>query len=187
MSTSPDAPKGANFVAQPAARSLWASSPVLILLKGLLWIALAIGAIVVLAMNYEIVWEVLAEAVPLVLEVIEETLDTFFESVVKLTPVFAQMATAYTGFVAFLVALYFLSRKAIALYKKAQVKKSEISAVYSSAWQQFWSDVKTAYFNWWNSLDFTNKIVAIVAFVLLGIPLALLLSLVLGSLVASLI
>ena len=187
MSTSPDAQKSENLSVQAAARFIWANSPGLILLRGLLWVALIAAAVATLVMNYEIVWAFLAEAVPLVLEVAEESLDTFFESVVKLSPVFAQMATAYTGFVAFLVALYFLSRKSITLYKKAQAKKSQLGAVYARAWAQFRDNLKAAFFAWWDSLDAVNKVVAMVAFVLLGIPLALLLSLVLGSLVAQLL
>jgi len=184
MSTSPDAPKGENF-AFP--RPTWANHPALILLKGLLWVALIAAALITLGMNYEIIWEALAEAVPLALEVAEKTLDTFFETVVRLNPGFASIATAYTGFVLFLVALYLLSRKAITVYNKAQAKKSELANVYSTAWAQVCDSVKTAYFNWWNSLSLTDKIVATVAFVLLGIPIALLLSFVLGSLVAGLL
>jgi len=187
MSTSPDAPKGENLAPRPTLRALWANNPVLILLKGLLWAALAVAAVTLLAMNYEIVWDMLVEAVPLGLEIAEKTLDTFFETVVRLNPGFASIATAYTGFVLFLVALYLLSRKAITVYKKAQAKKSELGAVYRNAWTQVCDSARAAFFNWWNSLGFADKVVAMVAFVLLGIPLALLLSFVLGSLVANLL
>jgi hypothetical protein len=185
MSTSPDAPKGENTL--PSLRSLWSSHPALILLKGLLWIALAIAAVTLLAMNYEIVWEALAEVVPLALEVAEKTLDTFFEAVVRLNPGLASIATAYTGFVLFLVVLYLLSRKAITAYKKAQARKGELLTVYRDAWSQICDSAKVAYLRWWNGLSFADKIVAGVAFVLIGIPLALLLSFVLGSLVADLL
>jgi hypothetical protein len=39
---------------------------------------------------------------------------------------------------------------------------------------------------WWEGLEFTDKVVAAVFMVLIGIPIALLLSFILGSLVASL-
>jgi divalent metal cation (Fe/Co/Zn/Cd) transporter len=185
MSTSPDTPKGAHFPVQAAARILRSDNPVLILLRGLLWVALIVTGITLLVMNYDIVWQFLAEVVPLLLEVAEEALDTFFESVVRLNPVFAQMATAYTGFVVLLVALYFLSRKGITVYQHAKIKKSQITEVYANAWTQICDSARTSFQTWWDSLDSLNKVVAMVAFVLLGIPLALLLSFVLGSLVAQ--
>jgi len=184
MSTSPDAQKGGNL-AIPQAKA--GGNPALTLLKGILWITLAVAAVTVLAMNYDVVWDILAEFVPVVLEVIEETLDTFFEKVVRLNPMLAQMATAYTGFVLFLVALYLVIRKGIKVYQKAQTKKAEISQDYAQAWEQWYGGVKAAGLNWWDSLDFVSKIIAGVAFVLLGIPIALLLSFVLGSLVAELL
>ena len=187
MSLSPDTPKGANFPVRAAIRILWAQSPVLILLRGLVWVALILAAVTTLVMNFEIIWEFLAEAVPLALEVVEQALDTFFESVVKLSPVFSQMATAYTGFVVFLVLLYFVSRKAIKVYAIAKVKKNQIIEVYANAWAQLCGSVKTSFQTWWDSLDSFNKVIAMISFVLLGIPLALLISYVLGSLVATLL
>ncbi len=190
MSTSPHAPKGEGLAGQStgSVSSVRAgSSPIMTLLKGIGWLAVISGAIAGLVMYYDVIWDLLAEAVPLVLEVIEESLDTFFESVVKLNPGFAQMATAYTGFVLFLIVFYLLSRKAIKVYYKARAKKNELTEIYTSAWRD-WSDaIKEAFWRWWNSLDLVNKAVAITAFVLLGIPLALLVSVLLGSLVAELL
>jgi hypothetical protein len=186
MSTSPDTQKGENVAAPKSKFKNW-NSPAFTLLKGILWIAVAIAAVTLLVMNYEIVWELLAEVVPLVFEVLEESLDTFFEKVVRLNPMMAQMATAYIGFVLLLVVLYLLVRKGIKIYRKAQAKKQELTSVYSNAWHEWYSGLQTSALNWWASLDFTNKIVAVIAFVLLGIPLALLLSFVLGSLVAQLL
>jgi len=186
MSTSPDRPQRENTAVPTAKAENW-KQPALTLLKGILWVALVVAAATVLAMNYEIVWEVLAEFVPVVFEVLEESLDTFYEKVVRLSPMFAQMATAYTGFVALLVVLYLVIRKGIKAYRKAQVKKAELTEVYVNAWEQWYGSIQAAALNWWNGLDFPSKIVAVVAFVLLGIPIALLLSFVLGSLVAELL
>lgn len=185
MSTSPDTQKGEPLATSPSSTEALLK-PTLILLKGILYIALVIGAITVLALNYEIIWDLIAEFVPLVFEVIEETLDTFFEKVVRLNPMFAQMATAYSGFVIFLALLYLLIRKGTKAYRKAKTKKAEISHEYARAWAQWSGGIQEACLKWWNSLDTINKIVAAVAFVLLGVPLALLLSYVLGSLVVLL-
>ncbi len=190
MSTSPHTPKGESLAERTtgSARSLrGGKSPTLTLLKGMAWLAVISGAIAALVMYYDVVWNLLSEVVPLILEVIEESLDTFFETVVKLNPGFAQMATAYTGFVLFLIVFYLLSRKAVKLYYKTRAKKDELVEIYTSAWRD-WSDrIKEAFWRWWNSLDMVNKAVAVTAFVLLGIPLALLVSVLLGSLVAELL
>lgn len=162
-------------------------SPGLVLLKGLFWLAAVVAVAVAAAMNYEILWNVLAELVPTVLEVSEEALDTFFEKIVRLNPALAQMATAYTAFVLALIALYLLVRKLMYWYRKTSVAASELSGVYSNAWHDWTDERKTALMLWWDSLDLTNKIVAGVAFVLIGIPVALLASYLLGTAVAALL
>jgi hypothetical protein len=189
MSSSPDTPKGPNFSGRtPSVRELLASQhPVLTLLKGILWAALIVAVLTALAMNYEIIWNLLTNTLPVGWEMAESALDSFFIAVVGMNPAFAQLATAYTGFVLFLAALYLVGRKVYDGYKKAQLKKNEISAIYADAWSQCYGMAQTTFLGWWNSLDYVNKIVAGTFIVLIGIPVALILSVILGSLVASLL
>lgn len=196
MSTSPDAPKGENLTGRRASirLALWDSSnPGVILLKGIFWLALVVGILIALGMNYDIVWDVLTGTVVPGLEVILETaeklLDSFF-LLVGVPPAFAPMATAYTGFVIILGLLYLVARKSMVAFQKFQAKKQELTALYTHAWDEWYGTAKATaaerFTAWWNALSFTDKIVAATFMVLVGIPLALLLSFILGSLVASL-
>ncbi len=204
MSTSPDTQKRTTSSNQApnALRSVKRKNqPGFILLKGILWLALIIGALVALGMNYEIVWEVFVGSVlpglQTVFEMAEGALDSFY-LLVGVGASFAPMATAYTGFVLVLGVLYFTARKVIKVYQKFQVKKQEVSQTYASAWDE-WSGGVIAKTNaikeksvikwtaWWNSLDFYNKVFAAIFIVLIGIPVLLIISLILGNLVASLI
>jgi hypothetical protein len=196
MSTSPDAPQGENFTGRPAdadRRPLWDSRrPEVVLLKGIFWLALVVGALAALAMNYEIVWDVwVGTVIPgleTLLEVAEKLLDSFYLLVGA--GAFAPMATAYTGFVLFLGVFYLAARKAMAAYQKTRTKKQELARLYAGAWNEWYGTVTTTakerWTAWWDSLGFTDKLVAVTFMVLIGIPIALLLSFVLGSLVANL-
>ncbi len=204
MSTSPDTQKrttSSNQVPNALRSVKRRNKPGLVLLKGILWLALIIGALVALGMNYEIVWEVFVGSVlpglETVFEMAEGALDSFF-LLVGVGASFAPMATAYTGFVLVLGVLYFTARKIIKAYQKIQVKKQEVSQTYASAWNE-WSGGVIANTNaikeksvtqwtaWWNSLDFYNKVFATIFIVLIGIPVLLVISLILGNVVASLI
>jgi len=197
MSTSPDAPKGANLTGQPAGFGRWlrwdSRSPGLILLKGLFWLSLAVGALVALALNYEIVWDIWVGTVlpglGSILDLAERLLDSFF-LLVGVGPAFAPIATVYTGFVVFLGLAYFLVRKGIKVYKGFQSAKQNVVQLYSKAWDEWYGTVKATakdrFLAWWSDLSVTDKIVAAVFMVLIGIPLALLLSFILGSMVANL-
>lgn len=196
MSTSPDSQKRNEFSKQTpyALRSnRGGNRPGLILLKGLFWLALIVGLLVVLVMNYEIVWDVLVNTIwpglVAVFDFLEGALDGFF--VLVGLGAFAPMATAYTGFVLALGLLYLLTRKGIKVYQKIQTKKQNISQTYASAWDEWYgtlrATVQKKFTAWWNGLDAYNKVVAVVFMVLIGIPVMLMLSLILGNLVASLV
>ena len=197
MSTSPDTQKGSNF-ANPTANgkaSDWTrGKPGLILLKGFLWLALIVGALVALGMNYEIVWNGLVNTVipglGTLFEFVEQTLDSFF-LLVGVSAAFAPMATAYTGFVLVLAIIYLLSLKGRKAYRNFQSKKLQASHTYASAWNECYGTIKAKaqekFTVWWSSLDFYNKVVAVIFMVLIGIPVMLLLSFILGNLVASFI
>jgi len=197
MSTSPDTQKGKKFIEQ-AFRFGYSpgdaiKNPGLILLKGLLGLALIVGVLVAIGMNYATVWDfIVATLIPgfqAVLEFAESVLDSFY-ILVGVSGAIAPLATAYTGFVVFLGIVYVAGRKGYKLYKKAQLKKQELVDVYSTAWRQWSGTVKEKatekWTIWWSSLDAVNKVVAVVFMVLIGIPIALLLSFILGSLVANL-
>lgn len=183
MSTSPQRPTDASMnwrTGLPDGRRA-----LLIILKHSAALVGLVGILVALGMNYEIIWDLLAELVPVVFEAIENSMDTFFEVVVRLTPAFAQMATAYFGFVIALILLYFLGRKSVQWWRTIDAAYTAWKRTYFGAWDD-WSLVqKTRFLAWWNTLDWGNKIMTVVVGVLLGIPLALILSIALGTLVAS--
>jgi hypothetical protein len=164
------------------------------LLKGLFLLALVVGVLVALVMNYEIVWDVwigtLFPALESIFELGERLLDSFF-LLVGVGASFAPMATAYTGFVICLALFYLVARKAAKVYARAQAKKQEIVQVYADAWDTWYgslrSTAKDRFLAWWEGLDFTDKVVAAIFMVLIGSPVALLLSFILGSLVANLL
>jgi hypothetical protein len=131
------------------------------------------------------VWDLLAEAVPLIFEVVEESLDTFFEVVVRLNPAFAQMATAYFGFVTAIILLYFIVRKGVGWWRRLNVAVDAWKSNYVGAWTDLTFVQKIKFQTWWDTLDLGNKFITVVIGVLLGLPLMLLLSYALGSLVAA--
>jgi hypothetical protein len=197
MSTSPNTQKGNDFAKQPASaarNNRVRGKPGLILLKGILWLALIVGVLIAIGMNYEIVWSVLVEtvvpALETVFEVAEEALDSFY-LLVGVSAALAPMATAYTGFVLLLAVIYLVSRKGIKVYQKIQSKQQEIGQTYAGAWNEWYGTVKATVqersLNWWDSLDNYNKVFALIFMILIGIPVMLLISLILGNLVATLI
>ena len=196
MSTSPDTQKRNEFSNQAVKVSRTnpgRGRPGLILLKGLFWLALIVGLLVALAMNYEIVWGVMVNTIGpglvSLFDFAESALDSFYLLVG--VGAFAPMATAYTGFVIALALLYLLSRKGIKIYHQLQTKKEGISQTYASAWDEWYGTLRERavekWTAWWSSLDIYNKAVAIVFMVLIGIPVLLLLSIILGNLVANLL
>lgn len=186
MSTSPDEPRKGNLFSQTDTDSISPELRKLVPFKGLLWAILAIAGVIFLGMYWEIVWDVLSEFVPLALESVEEALDMVFEAI-GLSPSIAQMATAYTGFVAALVALYFVTRKSITLSRRTREQIATYRDVYSTVGKQWWEIKRQTLLTWWDSLDWLQKIATAGAVILIGVPLALLLSVILGSLVAMLL
>lgn len=155
------------------------------IIKSLAWGIGAITVGVLIGENFETIFELLKEGVILLLEFCEEILDLFFEKVLKLGPTVAPMLTAYTGFVIALVLLYFLVRKCIKLYHQVTAVLTVWKQAYINAFDIWWNDWRGIAMRWWDAQTMMNKIIAGTAFVLIGIPLALIISVFLGSVVAS--
>ncbi len=144
-------------------------------------------AIIVLGVIYwEYVWNLVSEFVPLGLEFMEKTLDTLFE-LIGLSPSVASMATAYTGVVAGLVVFYILLRKSITLTKSTRQAVTVYKQAYKDLGSQWYDRKRAQALGWWESLDLMQKIAAVCAFVLIIVPIALLLSFVLGTLVTMIL
>jgi hypothetical protein len=186
MSTSPDEPQKESLFSQTDLDPVSTDFRKLMPLKNLLWAGLIIAGVILLGIYWATVWNLLAEFVPLALESMEEALDTVFEAM-GLSPAIAQMATAYTGFVGALVALYFVIRKSMILTRRTRERVSAYRDVYSTFGKRWWGEKRAAWIAWWNTLDWLQKIATAGALILIGIPLALLLSVILGSIVASLL
>lgn len=184
MSTSPDEPQKESLFSHTDLDPVPPGLRKLFPLKGLLWAGLSIAGVILLGFYWQLVWDLLAEFVPLALESVEEALDTVFEAM-GLSPAIAQMATAYTGFVAALVVLYLVIRKSMILTRRTREQISAFRHVYGTAGKRWWETQRAAWFAWWDTLDWLQKIAMTGAMILIGIPLALLLSVILGSIVAS--
>lgn len=154
--------------------------------KALLWrllgAVLAIAVLVLGVMNWELVWEVLSEGIMLALEAGEEALDTVFEAA-GLNPALSQMATAYTGFVLALVFFYFIVRKAMRLSHVLRKNIALYRDAYGAAYRKWHQKKREEILQWWETLDWMQKIAVGTGLLLVGIPLALLASFMLGELV----
>jgi hypothetical protein len=147
---------------------------------------LAISAIALGLLHWELVWEMLSEAVLLSLEAGEEALDTVYEAA-GLNPALSQIATAYTGFVLGLVLLYFIVRKTIRLAQALQKSMVFYRDIYGTNYKKWRQQKREELLIWWGSLDWMQKTAALTALLLIGIPLALLASFILGELVTMFI
>lgn len=158
--------------------------------KALLWrllgSVLAVVALVLAIMNWEVVWEVFSEGIMLALEAGEEALDTAFEAI-GLNPALSQMATAYTGFVLALVLLYFLIRKTMRFAQSLQKNIALYREAYGVAYSRWHEQKREMILQWWETLDWMQRIAVVTGLFLVGIPLALLASFVLGELVTMFI
>lgn len=185
MSTTPEQPSNAASdwkSSLPDARRARA-----IIIKNTLGIIAIIAGIVAAGMNVEVIWDLLAEFVPLGFEVVENALDTFFEVVVRLNPAFAQMATAYFGFVTAIILLYFIVRKGMNWWRRWNEAYLSWKRGYVGAWEDWTTVQRVTFFKWWVTLDMGSKFITVVIGILLGIPILLLLSYALGSLVAAML
>lgn len=147
---------------------------------------MVIAAIAVSFLYWELIWELLAEGVILALEAGEEALDTVYEAV-GLNPALSQIATAYTGFVLALVLIYFIVRKTIQLARILQKKIAYYREAYAMVYKKWQHNKQERILIWWESLDWMQKTAAITALLLIGIPLAMLASFLLGELVTMFI
>jgi hypothetical protein len=152
------------------------------LLWRLLGALLVITALALSLLHWELVWETLSEVLLLTLEAGEEALDTLFEAA-GLNPAVSQMATAYTGFVLALVAVYFIVRKTIRLTHALRENIALYREAYGTIYKKWRVKKQAELLSWWESLDWMQKAAAATAFLLIGIPLALLASFILGELV----
>lgn len=183
MSTSPDQPRNEGFFRRKESNPI--PPPQVSPVRGLIWITAIIALIVLGVMYWEIVWGVISEFVPLALEFAEKALDGFFE-LIGLGSI-AQMATAYTGVVLALVLFYVLLRKSITVSRRTRHTVTAYKSAYKELGNQWYATKREQALQWWQTLDWMQRVAAIGALVLIGIPLALLLSFVLGSLVTMLL
>lgn len=123
--------------------------------------------------NADAVWALIKEVVPIALEVMEQTLDSVLETWVGLSPHNAQTATAYIGLASALVLAYWLARQCMKLLEMA---RQTLFAFVDAA--RAWWQAKCL---WWDSLHDLAKYLMIAAFVCAAIPVAILLSIFLGS------
>lgn len=153
--------------------------------RGLLFIAAFLAILVAGILNYEVVWEVLAEFIPWAFYLGADIVVGAFE-LVGMAPGPAGMAAVYLGIVAFLVLLYFLLRKAMIWKRLVREALYDYRAMYTYLLGSWSAGARTGLIAWWESLDTLGKVAAAVGAVVLLIPLLIGLSVGLGMLVALL-
>jgi len=147
-----------------------------------LWIALLAG-VGGLLLGFDLATDLLEELISVLLEFVQECLESFYHKQCRLDLYHAQMATAYTGFVVMMgVGYFFINKMSIALKAIREgwdIKREKAMDVCLSYWSRL--------MDWWNSMDNFNKCFALIGFVVVAIPLVSLACVVLGKAVAELV
>lgn len=150
--------------------------------RGLLWGGLAAGFIGLL-FGFDLIGDMLEECVTVVFEFIQESLETLYRKQFKLELYQAQMATAYTVFVIFMGAGYFLVRKMSIVLRNALVSWRVEREKARDLCMKQWNNLMC----WWESMDGFNKCFALIGLVVVAVPLVSIVCIALGKLVAELV
>lgn len=145
-----------------------------------------IGWVVVLAsvlFGFDVVEEIFEGCLVLGCELIQENLELLYHKQLGMDQYHAQMATAYTLFVMVVVLGYFFIMKAMVVFNSIGERweswREQIRSVYAGYWSQ--CNI------WWHSTDTLNRCFAVIALVVLAVPLVSIVCLALGKVVAELV
>lgn len=147
-------------------------------------VALAVLAVLLIT-EFDAVWEFLQESLGVLFDFIEENLEAFFTKVMHLELHRAQMAAAYVYFTVLLAAGLPLLRTLARLSVRAKNTGFAWWRLNRVSIARFWRRQRIRFENWWETLDWLNKLAVVVGITLAVIPLVLLLSLGLGMVVAE--
>ena len=133
--------------------------------------------------GFDVVEEVFAGCLSVGCELIQENLELLYHKKFGLDQYHAQMATAYTLFVIVVVISYFAFIKFAVVFKEVKSRWQ--------AWREkidfFYTKYQEIYREWWKSTDTLNRCFAVIAMVVVAIPLVSVVCIALGKFVAELV
>jgi hypothetical protein len=133
--------------------------------------------------GFEWIAGILEDLITMLIELIQESLETLYRKQFKLDIYHAQMATAYTGFVMMLGMGYLFALK-ISLLMNTIHKRWDHGR--ENAMDAFWFYWNKA-MEWWDSIDNLNKCFTLIGLVMVALPLVSIACIALGTVVAELI
>lgn len=145
-----------------------------------------VSAGTLLAVTGDVLLDLMADILDMAFDFIEETLEGFYRKTAKMDLRQAQMATAYTYFAFAVILTATLGRR---LWRWVMSVVGEFAAVCHAQAEhahRSWEASTTYLKNWWETLDWLNKLAVVFGVLLGAVPLFLLLSFGLGAAVAEL-
>ena len=148
----------------------------------LLW-ATALVGVVGLFFGFDLIVDALEKCLTVFFEFIQETLESMYRNRLKLDTYHAQMATAYTGFLALMAVGYYVFRKFAVIYRDFRVYWISEQEKLRVLWMKHRYNIG----QWWDTLDGFNKFSVAVGLVLVAIPVLSIVCLALGKVVSELL
>ena len=148
----------------------------------LLWGCAGVG-LIGLIFGFDLVGEGIKEGLTLLFEFAQEKLETLYRVGFKLNLYHAQMATAYTGFLALLGLAFLVFKKFSGIFKEIQANLIEERQKAQELWLKHCDNIT----KWWGSLDGFNKFCTVIGLTVVALPFLSIVCLVLGKIVAELV
>lgn len=142
---------------------------------------LLVLVVAALILAFDLTWPLLQELVLTVVEFAEQEVEAFFAHTIGLSHYYAQMATAWLGFLLLLALGILLIKKAFRLTLEAKAKLPAWREHQKEVARSWWQHQTDAALSWWNSLSWPRRIGLVIAGVLFAIPFFWALSLALAA------
>jgi hypothetical protein len=139
------------------------------------------------ALGLEVIWQGLEELFGGLFEVMQEAIERFFRKSIGLNFHQAQMAAAYLDATGVLILAGLAARKVYRVWHRARDDGYLWLNERRRRIVSFWRYRLLITRQWWDTLDWLNKLAAVIAFLVLAVPAAMLLSYGLGVAVAELL
>lgn len=152
--------------------------------RGFIYLIVFFLLVVETLFNAHELWGTIGHLIILSLEVAEALMDGALEHM-GLSPGVSQLLTAYTGLLLFLLFLYWIYRKARSWQQSTIEFYEDYRDMYICIACTYWTEMRTSTLCWWKGLSWFKKVGAILFSVLVLIPLLIVLSIILGTLVSA--
>ena len=154
--------------------------------KDMAWTSMALLGIAILTSG-DVLWSWVEEGASLLFDTLAQGFESFFMKTLGLSHHNAQVASAYLDFAIVLVAGLIIGRKIVILTKRTQARGFAWWQVHVDGWQAWWQQKLYSVKNWWDGLSWINKCAVMFVLMALAIPLALVLSIGLGTVVVEIL